>query len=169
MKKIIPILLLTITLFSCWEKELTAEEKFEESIKADMKSLQVDLVKSMFNEEELIKKSVSLEDDMWKILLDNMSELQINQVIENWWDVTVPQEVVYSISIFDNDEDLTEIKQELTDAGFRVWEEKDVFGMMMFDAYKTHALDMEIIAKNEAELKIIVNVEYLSYDWWFVE
>lgn len=168
-KNIIILFLFSVFLFSCsfWEK--TAEEKIEENFKNELEAIKEDIYNTPIWTKDFSDKVNNIDNNIWKALEKSMYEFQINQLIEEWDDLTIPRDIMYNISIFDNTKDTSDIEKQLIDKWFRIWEKQDVFWMIMFYVYKVHPVDVDIIAKDEIELNSITNVEWLSYDWWSTE
>ncbi len=166
MKKI--ILLLLLFLVSC-EGPKTAEEKFQENVEKDMKEIKDELynipIESIW-EDDLWKAL----NDFWESLIKNMDEFQVNQLIEEGDDITIPRDILYNISIFEEGKDTSEIEKLLVEKWYKTLERQDIFWMEMFYISKKHPVDLEIIRKDEKEIKSILwNIDWISYDWWYCE
>lgn len=165
-KKILIIFLIFFLLVSCsfWEK--TAEEKLQDTLENDISTIKDDLYNTPILSKDFWKKASNLENNLWNAFEKNMYEYQINKLLEEWDDLTIPRDIMYSISVFDDTKDTFNIEKQLIEKWYRIWEKEDVFWMTMFYIYKKHPVDVNIISVDEKELNSIINVDWLSYDWW---
>lgn len=150
-------------------REKSSEEKLQENFENYIEAIKDDLYNTPIWSEDFADKATNFENNIWLAMEKNMYDFQINQLIEDWDDLTIPRDIMYSISIFDDTKDISNIEKQLVDKWYRIWEKQNVFWMTMFYVFKKHPVDTKIIAKDEKELNEIFNLDWLSYDWWNTE